>query len=172
MSDSSEFKSKIKKNQENKKKRAAFRIKDQIISTSKMNIARVVPKVELKQKSTHAIDYTYREILKSIEEDPDKTQAPKVAAEYYKLAFREVRIVHFKDSSIMKSLYLGREHPLVRDCITLLCWVYMLMSFFEPAHRNDVSLEVGGDTYITLLSLEVFILAVLFADMIFMFILV
>lgn len=89
------------------------------------------------------------------------------AAEYYKLAFRDIRIMHFKKSSCLKCIYFRRSHPFIQDLFIMLCWIYMLISFWEPAHRNDYSLDRSSNTFISLISIECIILTFFTIDMLF-----
>ena len=75
--------------------------------------------------------------------------------------------MHFKKNSWLKWIYFQRSRPLVQDFFIMLWWIYMLISFWEPSHRDDVSLSKSSQTFIALLSIESIILVIFSIDMIF-----
>jgi amino acid transporter len=56
---------------------------------------------------------------------------------------------------------------LFQDFITVLCWIYLYLSFWEPAHENDDSLSADSNNFLGLLIVESFIIFVFLIDAIF-----
>lgn len=100
-----------------------------------------------KKHIEHLGDPVFRNILSSLNEE-NKDLAPKIAADYYLLAFRSIKVFHFEKGSRTKHIYFYRSHPFVQEFITIICWVYLLISFWEPSHRNDDSIAKDSKTFI------------------------
>lgn len=45
----------------------------------------------------------------------NKKDIPKIAAEYYYLAFRAVKLMHFSKNSCIKKIYFLRSNPWVQE---------------------------------------------------------
>ena len=112
-------------------------------------------------------DSVFKAIMEDIDTSDGKKRAPKIAAEYFMLSFRSIRVLHFEKESCLKSLYFIRSHKFVQDFISIICWLYLYLTFWEPSHQFDTSISKNSSRFLTLMLVEAFIIMMFTVDYLF-----
>ena len=111
----------------------------------------------------HTGNSEFREILGKFTEK-NKELGPSKASQYYKLAFRQTKLFHFKEHSFTKKAYFFRSHPHVQEFMSIISWIYLLISFLEPGHSTDSSVEIDSFAFIFTTICECIILTIFAID--------
>lgn len=82
-------------------------------------------------------DKTFREKLRSL----NFQNCNEIAAQYFKLAYRGVRILHFHNGTFAQKSYFMATSPFVRELKMYMCWLYMFLTFFEPNNSRDTQIH-------------------------------
>ena len=107
-------------------------------------------------------DRVFKETISNL----DSENCYKTASSYYKIAYRDIKILHFAEDSVAYKNYFFTTHPVFREVKMYLWWIYMLLTFFEPNHSNDSSILRSSPEFLCVMVIEVFILGYFIIDMI------
>lgn len=82
-------------------------------------------------------DKIFREKLRSL----NFQNCNQIAAQYFRLAYRGVRILHFHNGTFAQKSYFMATSPFVRELKMYMCWLYMFLTFFEPDNSQDTKIH-------------------------------
>lgn len=82
--------------------------------------------------SLHQGDKVFNTKLKNLNE----TNYIPIAAEYYHIAFREDKILHFQENSFAKKLYILLTSNLYESFVLFVSYSYLFLSLLEPGNRD------------------------------------
>jgi hypothetical protein len=111
----------------------------------------VLPKVQKSSEEAKSIqkqntegDKIFKEKLSGLNSE----NCNQSASQYFKLAYRNIRLLHFHDETFAQKSYFMTTNPLVRELKCYLCWLYILLTFFEPSNSSDTSIDRTSTTFL------------------------